>query len=304
MDFLCRAPANSRAAPAARTPAPVMLRRDPCCGTYVSPEISFALEQAGQIEHFCSADMPRPLLEVRRSFARAASTTHARQDKRVIAGGGRPMASADKAVPQPIVPRMAPREDLNPYRIAQMQFDMAAEFLKLDPGLRQILRTPRRVMEVAIPVKLDNGQVKVFHGLSRAAQHRARSGERRHPLPSQSHAGRSEGAGVVDDLEDGDGEHSLWRREGRRHLRSETDVARGTGAHDAAVRLRNYADPRAGEGYSRAGRVHRCADDGLDHGHVCDDGRQCVAGVRDGQAGVAGRLGRTQRRHGARAACS
>ena len=57
------------------------------------------------------------------------------------------MASADKAVPQPIVPRMAPREDLNPYRIAQLQFDMAAEFLKLDPGLRQILRTPRRTLE-------------------------------------------------------------------------------------------------------------------------------------------------------------
>ena len=44
----------------------------------------------------------------------------------------------------PIVPRIAPREDLNPFRIAQMQFDMAAEFLKLDPGLRQILRKRRR----------------------------------------------------------------------------------------------------------------------------------------------------------------
>jgi glutamate dehydrogenase (NAD(P)+) len=73
------------------------------------------------------------------------------------------MASA-KVVPQPMVPRMAPREELNPYRISQIQFDMAAEFLKLDPGLRQILRTPRRVLEVAVPVKLDNGQVKVFSG--------------------------------------------------------------------------------------------------------------------------------------------
>jgi YHS domain-containing protein len=36
-------------------PEPVVLRRDPCCGTYVSPEISFSFEQAGQIEHFCSA---------------------------------------------------------------------------------------------------------------------------------------------------------------------------------------------------------------------------------------------------------
>jgi glutamate dehydrogenase (NAD(P)+) len=74
------------------------------------------------------------------------------------------MASANKAIPQPMVPRMAPREELNPYRISQIQFDMAAEFLKLDPGLRQVLRTPKRILEVAVPVKLDNGQVKVFSG--------------------------------------------------------------------------------------------------------------------------------------------
>lgn len=94
------------------------------------------------------------------------------------------MASPDKAVPQPIVPRMAPREDLNPYRIAQMQFDMAAEFLKLDPGLRQILRTPRRALEVAIPVKLDNGQVKVFAGFRvqhNVARGPAKGGIRFHP---------------------------------------------------------------------------------------------------------------------------
>src|SRR5580704_16603561 len=64
----------------------------------------------------------------------------------------------------PMVPRIAPREDLNPFRIAQIQFDMAAEFLKLEPGLRQILRTPKRVLEVSIPTKMDNGQVKVFTG--------------------------------------------------------------------------------------------------------------------------------------------
>jgi glutamate dehydrogenase/leucine dehydrogenase len=63
-----------------------------------------------------------------------------------------------------MVPRIAPREDLNPFRIAQIQFDMAAEFLKLDPGLRQILRTPKRILEVSIPTKMDNGQVKVLTG--------------------------------------------------------------------------------------------------------------------------------------------
>jgi glutamate dehydrogenase (NAD(P)+) len=73
------------------------------------------------------------------------------------------MASVAKAAPQPI-PRIAPREDLNPHRIAQIQFDIAAEYLKLDAGLRQILRTPKRMLEVSIPTKMDNGQVKVFTG--------------------------------------------------------------------------------------------------------------------------------------------
>jgi glutamate dehydrogenase (NAD(P)+) len=74
------------------------------------------------------------------------------------------MATVAKPTIPPMIPRIAPREDLNPFRIAQIQFDMAAEFLKLDPGLRQILRTPKRVMEVSIPTKMDNGQVKVLTG--------------------------------------------------------------------------------------------------------------------------------------------
>jgi glutamate dehydrogenase (NAD(P)+) len=73
------------------------------------------------------------------------------------------MATVAKAAPQP-VPRIAPREELNPHRIAQIQFDIAAEYLKLDVGLRQILRTPKRMLEVSIPTKMDNGQVKVFTG--------------------------------------------------------------------------------------------------------------------------------------------
>ena len=79
---------------------------------------------------------------------------------------------------------MAPREELNPFRIAQIQFDMAAEYLKLDPGLRQILRTPKRVLEVAIPVRMDNGQMKVFTGFRvqhNMARGPAKGGLRYHP---------------------------------------------------------------------------------------------------------------------------
>src|SRR4030088_3746789 len=74
------------------------------------------------------------------------------------------MATVREPTDARMIPRIAPREDLNPFRIAQIQFDMAAEFLKLDLGLRQILRTPKRVLEVSLPTKMDNGQVKVFTG--------------------------------------------------------------------------------------------------------------------------------------------
>ena len=93
------------------------------------------------------------------------------------------MATAAKPAPQPI-PRIAPREDLNPYRIAQIQFDIAAEYLKLDVGLRQVLRTPKRVLEVSIPTKMDNGQIKVFTGYRvqhNVARGPAKGGIRYHP---------------------------------------------------------------------------------------------------------------------------
>jgi glutamate dehydrogenase (NAD(P)+) len=93
------------------------------------------------------------------------------------------MATVAKAAPQPM-PRIAPREDLNPYRIAQIQFDIAAEYLKLDPGVRQILRAPKRVLEVSIPTKMDNGQIKIFTGYRvqhNVARGPAKGGIRYHP---------------------------------------------------------------------------------------------------------------------------
>ena len=118
-----------------------------------------------------------------------------------------------------MVPRVAPREELNPFRIAQIQFDMAAEVLKLDQGLRQVLRTPKRILEVSLPTKMDNGQVKVLTGFR--VQHNVARGPGKggHPLPSQRDAGRSESTGCVDDLEDGGGECAVRRRQGRGDLR-------------------------------------------------------------------------------------
>jgi len=53
---------------------------------------------------------------------------------------------------------------LNPFAIAQHQFDTAAGILKLDPRLRAVLREPVRELHVSLPVRMDDGDVKVFKG--------------------------------------------------------------------------------------------------------------------------------------------
>ena len=53
---------------------------------------------------------------------------------------------------------------INPWTVAQRQFDLAAERLNLDPGLRRVLRQPRRELSVHFPVKMDDGSVQVFTG--------------------------------------------------------------------------------------------------------------------------------------------
>ena len=53
---------------------------------------------------------------------------------------------------------------LNPFEIAQQQLDEAAEKLGLDNGTRELLRSPRREVHVTIPIRMDNGTVKVFQG--------------------------------------------------------------------------------------------------------------------------------------------
>ena len=59
---------------------------------------------------------------------------------------------------------MAHKEELNPFKIAQKQLDKAAEIMKLDPGIHAVLREPMRELHVTIPVKMDDGTVKVFKG--------------------------------------------------------------------------------------------------------------------------------------------
>ena len=50
------------------------------------------------------------------------------------------------------------------FEMAQAQLDEAASILNLDSGVHAILREPMKEFHVSIPVKMDNGQTKVFKG--------------------------------------------------------------------------------------------------------------------------------------------
>ena len=53
---------------------------------------------------------------------------------------------------------------INPFEVALKQLDEAAKLIKLDKGLHQVLANPKRVLTVSLPVKMDNGEIRVFTG--------------------------------------------------------------------------------------------------------------------------------------------
>src|SRR5512137_761060 len=53
---------------------------------------------------------------------------------------------------------------INAFEMAQKQFDGVAKQLKLDPGVAEVLRWPMREFSFRIPVRLDDGSLKVFQG--------------------------------------------------------------------------------------------------------------------------------------------
>lgn len=55
-------------------------------------------------------------------------------------------------------------KEFNAFEMAQRQFDAVAEKLQLDDGIRELLRSPQREYHFTIPVRMDDGHVKVFKG--------------------------------------------------------------------------------------------------------------------------------------------
>ena len=73
----------------------------------------------------------------------------------------------------------------NAFQMAQEQFDKVADYLKLDQGARDFLRSPMREYHFNIPVRMDDGTVRTFKGFR--CQHNdargpAKGGIRFHPM--------------------------------------------------------------------------------------------------------------------------
>ncbi len=75
----------------------------------------------------------------------------------------------------------------NPLIHAQQQFDHVANTLKLDEGMKSLLRTPMKEIHFSIPVKMDDGSTRVFKGFRmkhNEALGPAKGGLRFHPHES------------------------------------------------------------------------------------------------------------------------
>jgi len=56
------------------------------------------------------------------------------------------------------------KEGYNAFKMAQQQFDRIADKLNLDEPTKDLLRNPLREYHMTIPVKMDDGSVKIFKG--------------------------------------------------------------------------------------------------------------------------------------------
>jgi glutamate dehydrogenase (NAD(P)+) len=50
------------------------------------------------------------------------------------------------------------------YKMACDQFDAVADFINIPEGMRERVKTPKRMVTVSLPVRMDTGEVKVFEG--------------------------------------------------------------------------------------------------------------------------------------------
>src|SRR4030043_1604659 len=74
--------------------------------------------------------------------------------------------------------------EINPFENAKKQIDACARILGLSPSITTMLKTPMRELHVSLPVRMDDGSIKVFKGFRvqyNDARGPAKGGIRFHP---------------------------------------------------------------------------------------------------------------------------
>lgn len=80
-------------------------------------------------------------------------------------------------------------DNLDPFEIAVRQLQKAAKVMNLDKQALELLSAPMKILQVSIPVRMDNGKTKVFTGFRvryNTARGPAKGGIRFHPEESLS----------------------------------------------------------------------------------------------------------------------
>jgi len=56
-------------------------------------------------------------------------------------------------------------DEPNPYHVAMKQLEIVAEKMNLDDDILELLKHPKRTLIVSLPIRMDNGRIKVFTGM-------------------------------------------------------------------------------------------------------------------------------------------
>jgi len=175
-------------------------------------------------------------------------------------------------------------EEMNSFDQATEQLDKAAEIIGLAPTLHKIFRKPKRVLEVAVPVLMDNGEHEVFTGYR--VQHNINRGPAKGGIRYRPDVTLKEmkALAMLMTWKMRGGKYTLRRGKRRHRLRPETNEHERAGTSNATVHLRDPVHDRARAGYSCSGRLYRFANHGLDDGYLQYRGGPFSVGCGNGQA--------------------
>ena len=56
------------------------------------------------------------------------------------------------------------KDSTNPFEAMIQRFDVAAKIIGLEHDVYEVLKNPSKLIEVSLPIKMDDGSIKVFEG--------------------------------------------------------------------------------------------------------------------------------------------